>query len=356
MIGVTGLTTALRLQARGSYRVSVVAAILPTDYPRKAEYSSAWAGAHHMLYTGRDARVKKMEAETFKTMWDLSAPGGAAEHCFRRMKETEYYHSRVDLEVDWMPNLQPVAEDSLFPDAKSGYSYTTYSVEPALYVNYLLSRFLANGGTVVRGDVKHINQIIEGGVDLFTNGTAATASVDAVVVCAGVGARTLGGVEDKNVYPSRGQVVILNAPWITEAVRLGDVTGAGAQTYVVPRRNGTVAIGSTKEANDWYTVARPETTEDILRRCLALCPDLAPPDIRAQRAGTVDDLRSLVVEVGCGLRPAREGGLRLEHEWVEAGKGRKVSLVHNYGHAGVGFELSWGCASGVLEMLEGVNA
>lgn len=80
-----------------------------------------------------------------------------------------------------------------------------------------------------------------------------------------------------------------------------------------------------------YTVARPETTEDILRRCLALCPDLAPPDIRAQRAGTVDDLRSLVVEVGCGLRPAREGGLRLEHEWVEAGKGRKVSLVHNYG-------------------------
>lgn len=80
-----------------------------------------------------------------------------------------------------------------------------------------------------------------------------------------------------------------------------------------------------------YPVARPETTEDILRRCLTLCPELAPPDVRAQRAGTVDDLRPFIVEVGCGLRPAREGGLRLQHEWVDAGKGGKIPLIHNYG-------------------------
>lgn len=49
----------------------------------------------------------EIEAETFKAMWELSAPGGAAEHCFRRMKETEYYRSRVDLEVDWMPDVRP---------------------------------------------------------------------------------------------------------------------------------------------------------------------------------------------------------------------------------------------------------
>ena len=119
-----------------------------------------------------------------------------------------------------------------------------------------------------------------------------------------------------------------------------------------------------------YPVARPETTEDILRRCLALCPELVPPEVREKRAGTVDDLRPLIVEVGCGLRPARKGGLRLECEWMDAGKGRKIPLVYNYGcaalvprledvltvtvsrHAGVGFELSWGCASAVLEMLE----
>ena len=47
----------------------------------------------------------ELEAETFKAMWELSAPGGAAEHCFRRMKETEYYRSKVDLEVDWMPDV-----------------------------------------------------------------------------------------------------------------------------------------------------------------------------------------------------------------------------------------------------------
>ncbi|KZT68390.1 D-aspartate oxidase [Daedalea quercina L-15889] len=355
--GVTGLTTALKLQARGGYKVSIIASDLPTDYPRKAEYASPWAGAHHMLYTGRDARDKKIEAETFKAMWELSAPGGAAEHCFRRMRETEYYRNKVDLEVEWMPDLRPVAENALIPEAKSGYSYTTYSVDPALYINYLLSRFLSGGGIVVRGDVKHVSQVVEGGVDLFTRGTAAATRIDALVVCAGVGARSLGGVEDEAVYPSRGQVIILNTPWITEAVRLSDSTGAGAQTYVVPRRDGTVAIGSTKEANDWYPVARPGTTEDILRRCLVLCPELAPPDIRAKRAGTIEDLRPLIVEVGCGLRPGRKGGVRLEYEWIDADKsGRKIPLVYNYGHAGVGFEMSWGSASAVLDMLENAKA
>ncbi|KAH9932229.1 D-amino-acid oxidase [Fomitopsis serialis] len=314
-------------------------------------------GAHHMLYTGRDAREKEIEAETFNTMWELSAPGGVAEHCFRRIKETEYYRNEVELQVNWMPDLQPVAENLLIPEAKCGYSYTTYSVDPVLYINYLLSRLLASGGTVIRGDVKHISQVIEGGVDLFTRGRAATTPIDALVVCPGVGARTLGGIEDEAVYPSRGQVVILNAPWITQAIRLSDSTGAGAQTYVVPRRDGTVALGSTKEAGDWYPAARPRTTDDILRRCLALCPELAPLEVRAQRAGTTDDLRPLIVETGCGLRPARKGGMRLEYEWVNAGKdGRKIPLVYNYGHAGVGFEMSWGCAAAVLKMLENVKA
>ena len=48
---------------------------------------------------------------------------------------------------------------------------------------------------------------------------------------------------------------------------------------------------------------------------------------------TEDDLRPLIIEVGCGLRPAREGGIRLEVEWVAADKqGKKVPVVFNYGY------------------------
>ena len=83
-----------------------------------------------------------------------------------------------------------------------------------------------------------------------------------------------------------------------------------------------------------FPVARAETTEDILQRCLALCPELVPPDIRAERSGTVEDLRPLIVGVGCGFRPAREGGIRLESEWVQRSSGYaagKGLVVYNYG-------------------------
>ena len=81
-----------------------------------------------------------------------------------------------------------------------------------------------------------------------------------------------------------------------------------------------------------YPIVRPETTEDILTRCLALCPELAPPEVRAKRAPTIDDLRPLIVEVGCGLRPSRTGGPRLDVEWLTNKRdGRQVPMVFNYG-------------------------
>lgn len=81
---------------------------------------------------------------------------------------------------------------------------------------------------------------------------------------------------------------------------------------------------------DRYPVARPDTTLEILRRCLELCPELIPEGIRAQRAPTVDDLLPLVIEEGCGFRPSRKGGIRLETEWIDIDN-RKVPVVFNYG-------------------------
>jgi len=214
-----------------------------------------------------------------------------------------------------------------------------------------MARFISRGGAVVRGAVQHISQLIEGGTHIFSV-SRVPQTVDALVVCPGLGARTLGGVEDKTVYPSRGQVVLIRAPWITTAMRASDFEGT-VWTYVIPRRNGDVALGGTKVANDWYPLARPETTEDILLRCLALCPELAPPEIRAQRAPTVDDIRSLIIEVGCGFRPARTGGIRLDVEWTTSRRDdKKVPVVFNYGHAGAGFESSWGSASIAVDLLE----
>ena len=73
-------------------------------------------------------------------------------------------------------------------------------------------------------------------------------------------------------------------------------------------------------------------TTDILQRCLALCPDIVPPSIRAERAGSIDDVRALIVEEGCGFRPQRKGGIRLDVEWLPGRKGQgRVPMVFNYG-------------------------
>ena len=49
-----------------------------------------------------------MDRETFDVMWNLSAPGGAAEGCFLRIPQTEMYHQQHrqphELE-EWMPNV-----------------------------------------------------------------------------------------------------------------------------------------------------------------------------------------------------------------------------------------------------------
>jgi hypothetical protein len=62
----------------------------------------------------------------------------------------------------------------------------------------------------------------------------------AVVVCVGLAARTLGGVEDKDVYPVSGQTIRLRAPWIRDGQTLS--TEAGLRTYTIPRKSGDVSL------------------------------------------------------------------------------------------------------------------
>lgn len=83
---------------------------------------------------------------------------------------------------------------------------------------------------MVRASIQHVSQVIEGA---FT-----PTRPDAVVVCVGLGARTLGGVEDKDVYPVRGQIVLIRAPWIKFGRSKTNL--AEDWTYIIPRKSGDV--------------------------------------------------------------------------------------------------------------------
>lgn len=235
-----------------------------------------------------------------------------------------------------------------------GAAFTCILIDVPHYLPYLFNRFKANGGSIHRRKLASLAEAVA---------VTSDSSPVALVNCTGLGAIDLVG--DKDVFPTRGQLVIVRAPWVKRGVtRLGD----GVYTYTIPRKSGDVIIGGTAHANDWDPTPRDDITEMIKRRGIAMCPELLPEDKRA--AGRIEDLD--VVSVACGLRPTRKGGVRLETEVLGASQrfppfapasvahsvlsldveGRSLPVVHAYGHGGFGYQSSWATARIVTELLQ----
>lgn len=123
-------------------------------------------------------------------------------------------------------------ENELLHGATFGVSYTTLTIDSPVYLNFLLARFLSRGGRIQRAALQHLAQAAEGA---YSGG----AVPDALVVCAGLGTRALGGVEDTGMYPIRGQTVLLRAPWVRFGRTMMDENGL--LTYTIPRHSGDVS-------------------------------------------------------------------------------------------------------------------
>ena len=100
----------------------------------------------------------------------------------------------------------------------TGTSFKSVCINTSIYLPWLVGQCLKNGCVVKRGVVKHITQA----ASLHASGKKA----DLVVNCTGLLACRLGGVEDKKLYPARGQVVVVRneapAMFTTSAVEEGE--------------------------------------------------------------------------------------------------------------------------------------
>ena len=56
-----------------------------------------------------------------------------------------------------------------------------------------------------------------------------------------------------------------------------------------------------------------------------------------------------IIRHGVGLRPVRRQGVRIEKEEIE-----NVTVVHNYGAGGAGYQSSYGCAQAAVDLVEEV--
>uniref|UniRef100_A0A8C3U245 D-aspartate oxidase n=1 Tax=Catharus ustulatus TaxID=91951 RepID=A0A8C3U245_CATUS len=143
---------------------------------------------------------------------------------------------------------------------------------------------------------------------------------DIVVNCAGLGAQQLVG--DKELFPVRGQVLKVHAPWVKLFIRDGD-----GLTYIYPGVH-RVTLGGTREKGSWSLSPDAGTTRDIFDRCCSLEPSLQ---------GAQD------IEVKVGLRPSMQC-VRVQREVLSQG-GVKLPVVHNYGHGAGGFSVHRGTAN-----------
>jgi D-amino-acid oxidase len=151
---------------------------------------------------------------------------------------------------------------------------------------------------------------------------------DLVVNCTGLRATEL--VTDRELYPVRGQYLILRPGAEVPTTYVGDDEHPEGMAYMIPR-DGEVLVGGTEEPEEWSLdfVASPE---DILRR--------------ASQFVSVDLTAMEVVRQVVGLRPARRSGrVRLGRDIDES------RVIHNYGHGGSGYSLSWGCAEEVATLV-----
>ena len=167
---------------------------------------------------------------------------------------------------------------------------------------------------------------------------------DVVVNCTGLSSLFLGGVEDKTLYPARGQIVLVsNNPGIMAGVS-GTDDGPDEATYVMHRAGGGgTVLGGCLQVGKWESQPDPNLAIRIMRRAIEVCPQLVP------EGEGIEALQ--VIRHAVGLRPMRKDGIRVEKEVIQSPDGRRVTVVHNYGHGGYGYQTSWGAAEEAVSLL-----
>lgn len=306
--GVSGLTSAIALIEAG-HRVTV----LSSPYRHSA---SPAAAAIWFLYDLNDGvtEERRESAEnwafrTYQALVPLAALGGTGVSMieFRVVSHEAGLTAppRWGVHCAW----RALTGGELLSGYESGYAVTVPLMDTALYLKYLARRFASAGGT------------IDDGIDPLAALTDVPSGYGLIVNCTGVGALEL--AHDPAVEPHRGQTVLVDRPPFHWAIVCEEHL-----MYVVPRSFDCVLGGTSRVSDD--VLPSDADTSAIRRACASVLNVDAMP----------------VRGVKVGLRPYRNGGIRLERKELSDGR----AVIHNYGHGGSGFTVSWGCAQEVARL------
>ncbi len=308
--GVSGLSTGILL-LRSGYDVTIWA----KDLPPNTTSNKAAAVWYPYLCFPRDKAIPWAKT-TFEYLQREMLPDPKT-GCILR-KVTEMF-DKAQPEPWWKEAFPGIIErpskTSLPIPYVDAYRIESIVIDTSIYMEFLLSSFKDLGGIIVP---KKINDIQETFQDY-----------NVVVNCTGLGSREL--FNDQEIYPVRGQMVKIKPTGLNEVIV--DDDGPNCLALAVPRVND-IMLGGTIQKNDWNENIDPVDTKEILRKIALIVPDLKNIEIMSESVG---------------LRPVRES-IRLEIE-----KFGEKTVVHNYGHGGSGFTLSWGCACDVVDLVDSLK-
>jgi D-amino-acid oxidase len=234
-----------------------------------------------------------------------------------------------------MQNFAVLEPSKLPPNtSKHGYSFTAIAINPLSYLAHLLAQAKAHGVQTKTAELSNLHGFLRDPHSIIP--PIDEQPVKLVVNCTGLAAKQF--CNDEAMYSIRGQTLLARIqPSPKQEVLLWD--GDDEVTYIVPRPGtDTFILGGTKTANAYDAEPTPEISKGIIQRCKKLL-------------GGETEAQFEILAEQVGLRPGRKGGPRVELETVIE-DGKRWDVVHNYGHAGGGFQGSIGSARKALELVK----
>lgn len=383
---VIGMTVAIEAQSRG-HAVSIFARDFPSDVvfssdssspspappppsPVSQDWSSPWAGFNWCSFAEMDdVDTQRRDKATFLEWQSMVKERVLPREEMEMMPFVEIRDGQGDAATQcWFKDLVPrfQANEGRGSTSPPTVSYDSIAVSTPHYLAYLVRRLRSHENSVTFHRIETLPSLGA----LFSHASLATIPAENLLLvnATGLGSLTLSDVRDSAVYPIRGQTILVRAPSFRTHPHCVMSTLTPKPTYVIPRAaSGVVVLGGTFDEGDWSREVNDEDTERILRDCLQLCPEIADghddgggdgdgdgdkDHASAAGAAALDRLRSRIISVNVGTRPARKGETRIELDAVKDSRGDRRPIVHAYGAGKAGFQGSVGIARDVMELAE----
>ena len=308
--GVIGLSSAIRLLENG-YKVEIHARDITPNT------TSDVAAAFWCPYrVGPQDRAMEWARHTYQVFAEMNKDPETGVHpsrqreIFKGPAEDPWY-------LELLQGYRKTPAHELPEGFVDGYEFDTYLMDTPVYMQHITSKAQALGARILETEIESLEELRN--------------TCDVIINCSGVWARQL--VNDEQVYPIRGQVVVVEK-LEDEAFPITTHDAGEFPAYIVPRKNDCL-LGGTAQEENWDLEAHLETAQGIRERCGILNPTTTGQPVLKNKVG---------------LRPGRKS-VRLELDDSMA----DLPVIHNYGHGGSGFTLSWGCAEDVLELARQVS-